>query len=74
MNSGHGSNGEVIAFQNDKESPERFFGLYHDGRGLTRYVRAESIEYVRKYVLAPGEVVLPTRFVLISEDNVKEFN
>lgn len=64
----NGNEGQVISFQYDKESPEKFFGLYHDGRGLTRYVRAESIDYVRKYVLAPGEVVLPTLFTLQSED------
>ena len=29
MNSGHGNEGEVISFQYDKESPEKFFGLYH---------------------------------------------
>jgi len=64
----NGSEGTVVSFQYDKESPEKFFGLYHDGRGLTRYVRADSIEFVRNYVLARGEVILPTLFTLQSED------
>jgi hypothetical protein len=63
----NGNEGQVISFQYDKESPEKFFGLYHDGRGLTRYVRADSIDFVRSYVLAPGEVILPAMFLLTSE-------
>ena len=65
----NGNEGQVISFQYDGESPEKFFGLYHDGRGLTRYVRGDDIDYIRQYVLAPGEVILPTRFLLVSEDS-----